>query len=76
MIKEARVKWKKMERQGWFDHFQQLFPKQMVVQQAVYELDDEFIEMLDVDSDVLNQPVSEAEARAAVSKLKTEGMWS
>ena len=43
----------------------------MVVQQAVYELDDEVIEMLDVDSDVLNQPISEAEVRAAVSKLKT-----
>ena len=58
---------KNPERQGWFDHFQQLFPKQMVVQQAVYELDDEVIEKLDVDIDVLNQPVSEAEVRAAVS---------
>ena len=55
------------DTEGWFDHFQQLFPKQMVVQQAVYELDDEVIEKLDVDIDVLNQPVSEAEVRAAVS---------
>ena len=28
-------------------------------------------EILDLDSDVLNQPISEAEVRAAVSKLKT-----
>ena len=33
----------------------------------MYESDDEVIEMLDVDSDVLNQPVSEAEVRASVS---------
>ena len=37
----------------------------------MYELDDEVNEILDLDSDVLNQPVSEAEVRADVSKLKT-----
>ena len=47
----------KIERQGWFHHFQQLFSQAD--------------EIIDLDSAVLNQPISEAEVRAAVSKLKT-----
>ena len=63
---------KKIERQGWFDHFQQLFSQaDGGSSRECSELDDEVSEILDLDSDVLNQPISEAEVRAAVSKLKT-----
>ena len=62
----------KIERQGWFDHFQQLFSQaDGGSSRECSELVDEVSEILDLDSDVLNQPISEAEVRAAVSKLKT-----
>ena len=61
-----------IERQGWFDHFQQLFSQaDGGSSRECSELGDEVSEILDLDSDVLNQPISEAEVRAAVSKLKT-----
>ena len=62
----------KIERQVWFDHFQQLFSQaDGGISRECSELDDEVNEIFDLDSDVLNQPISEAEVRAAVSKLKT-----
>ena len=64
---------KKIDRQGWFDHFQQLFSQADggSSRECCSELDDEVNEILGLDSEVLNQPVSDAEVRAAVSKLKT-----
>ena len=61
----------KTERQGWFDHFQQLFTQaDGGISKECSELDDEVTEILDLDSDVLNQLISETEVRASLS-LKT-----
>ena len=60
---------KKIERQGWFDHFQQLFSQaDGGSSRECSELDDEVSEILGLDSDVLNQPISEAEVRAAKNR--------
>ena len=69
---ERKPKWSKnIHRKGWFDHFQQLFSlADDRVSRECSELDDEVTEILDFDSDVLNQPIFDTDVRAAVSKLK------
>ena len=69
---ERKPKWSEnIDRQGWFDHFKQLLSQvDGRVSRECSELDDEVTEILDFDSDVLNQPIFDTDVRAAVSKLK------